>query len=332
MSAQPGPSKPPAASASSSTSASSSSVRPSTPGAFSTNTPRQGTPAGGQSAVQRGKQPAVPGGPVQAGAGGGGRVVQPGGGGAGAGQAQSGRAVNAGAASGPAVIRPTLNSILVNVRQKGNPVIGHIRTVPWEYGDIKCDYQVGATAGVLYLSIRYHLLHPEYIHTRIQDLGQNYNLRIILCQCDADNHTAAMKELTKVAIVNGYTLITCWSAQEAGRYLETYKSFERKPPDLIRERVDDSYMAHMTSALTSVRGVNKTDVTTLISNFGSFANLVLAEPAKLSTLPGLGDKKVRRLREAFTAPFTTSGGKNKRRRVEKGEAEKRGERGERENN
>lgn len=31
-------------------------------------------------------------------------------------------------------------------------MIGHIRTVPWEYGDIKCDYQVGATAGVLYLS------------------------------------------------------------------------------------------------------------------------------------------------------------------------------------
>ncbi|MBZ6398004.1 MAG: hypothetical protein LBF18_23625, partial [Pantoea sp.] len=27
-------------------------------------------------------------------------------------------------------------------------------------------------------------------------------------------------------------------------------------------------MAHMTSALTSVRGVNKTDVTTLVSNFG----------------------------------------------------------------
>lgn len=37
---------------------------------------------------------------------------------------------------------------------------------------------------------------------------------------------------------------------------------------MIRERVDDSYMAHLTSALTSVRGVNKTDVTTLVSNFG----------------------------------------------------------------
>lgn len=60
---------------------------------------------------------------------------------------------------------------------------------------------------------------------------------------------------------------TC-RAQEAGRYLESYKQLERKPPDMIRERVDDSYMAHLTSALTSVRGVNKTDVTTLVSNFG----------------------------------------------------------------
>lgn len=59
-------------------------------------------------------------------------------------------------------------------------------------------------------SIRYHLLHPEYIHQRIADLGQNYNLRIILVQCDADNHVAAMKELTKIALVNGYTLMTCW--------------------------------------------------------------------------------------------------------------------------
>lgn len=221
-----------------------------------------------------------------------------------------------------------MNSILVNTRQKGNPVIGHIRQVPWEYGDIKCDYQVGATAGVLYLSIRYHLLHPEYIHQRIADLGGNYNLRIILVQCDADNHTAAMKELTKVALVNGYTLMTCWSAQEAGRYLESYKLYERKPPDLIRERVDDSYMAHMTSALTSVRGVNKTDVTTLVSNFGSFSSIVLASPAALSNLPGLGDKKVRRLREAFTAPFTLQA-RNKKRKVAVGEAEKRGEGGER---
>ncbi|GAA6056437.1 hypothetical protein JCM3770_007468 [Rhodotorula araucariae] len=289
MSAPPGPSRPTG----------------SATGPFAANAARP-TPAA-QSSVARGKQPVQPGAGAAPGAGGPVSVGGPGG----------------------VVRRMVLNSILVNTRQKGNPIIDHIRTVPWEYGDIKCDYQVGATTGVLFLSIRYHLLHPEYIHTRIADLGQNYNLRIILVQCDADNHTAAMKELTKVALVNGYTLMTCWTSQEAGRYLEAYKQFERKPPDLIRERTDASYTAHMTAALTEVRGVNKTDVTTLMSSLGTFAKIVTAPASQLSTLPGLGDKKVRRLREAFTAPFVIQSGGAKRRRTGPGEAEKRGESGER---
>ncbi|BGP17304.1 hypothetical protein JCM10213_009092 [Rhodosporidiobolus nylandii] len=293
--------------------------------AFSATAPRAAPAAA--STRGKGKAPAQPA-LQQTGQAGGGRVVQPGGAAPGA--------VSVGGPQG-IVRRQVLNSILVATRQKGNPVINHIRTVPWEYGDIKCDYQVGATAGVLYLSIRYHLLHPEYIHQRIADLGQSYSLRIVLIHCDADNHTAAMRELTKICLVNGYTAIVCWSAQEAAQYLTLYKSLERKPPDLIRERVDDSYMAHLTSALTSVRGVNKTDVVTLVSNFGSFEKILLAPPSSLSLLPGLGDKKVKRLRDAFTAPFQLNSPAMKKRREEErrlrtSEAARRGEAGENELN
>jgi DNA excision repair protein ERCC-1 len=74
--------------------------------------------------------------------------------------------------------------------------------------------------------------------------------------------------------------------EEAGVYLSTYKLFEHKPPDLIKERVDkvpppqwfrravsltksrQDYASVMRAALTSVRGINKTDVMTLRSNFG----------------------------------------------------------------
>lgn len=42
--------------------------------------------------------------------------------------------------------------VLLLDEQKGNPVITNIRSVAWEYGDIKADYQVGATSGALYLS------------------------------------------------------------------------------------------------------------------------------------------------------------------------------------
>ncbi|KAK4054093.1 ssDNA endonuclease and repair protein rad10 [Microbotryomycetes sp. JL201] len=214
----------------------------------------------------------------------------------------------------PVVRRTTqLNSILVSTVQKGNPVITHIRNVPWEYSEIVSDYQVGATSGVLYLSLRYHLLHPEYIHVRIQRMGHSYALRIMLVLCDVDNHQAAIRELTK-------------TAAEAAKYLEMYKQLERKAPDVIKERVDSSYISHLTSALTSIRGVNKTDVVTLASNFGTFKNIVSAPAETLMTLPGLGDKKVKRLRDAFESPFLVQQAQAKR-RVQQSAARDAGEAG-----
>ena len=51
-------------------------------------------------------------------------------------------------------------------------------------------------------------------------------------------------------------------------YLSTYKAFEHKSPDLIKERVDKEYNAMLRSALTSINKVNKTDVETLRTTFG----------------------------------------------------------------
>lgn len=35
-----------------------------------------------------------------------------------------------------------------------------------------------------YYSLKYHRLHPEYIHQRIERLGHSYSLRILLLLCD----------------------------------------------------------------------------------------------------------------------------------------------------
>jgi DNA excision repair protein ERCC-1 len=43
---------------------------------------------------------------------------------------------------------------------------------------------LGATTCALFLSLRYHRLHPEYIYNRIQKLGKEYNLRILLVMVD----------------------------------------------------------------------------------------------------------------------------------------------------
>lgn len=69
-------------------------------------------------------------------------------------------------------------------------------------------------------------------------------------------------------MINNITIMVAWTPEEAGRYLELYKSFERKGPDLIKERTEKDYMSQLNNVLTTVRGVNKTDVLTLTSNFG----------------------------------------------------------------
>ena len=45
-------------------------------------------------------------------------------------------------------------------------------------------------------------------------------------------------------IVFHQLLVVC-SLEEAGRYLETYKSFESKPPDLIMEKSEGTYMSQV---------------------------------------------------------------------------------------
>ncbi|KAF9033276.1 DNA repair protein rad10 [Hymenopellis radicata] len=205
----------------------------------------------------------------------------------------------------PPVVLPSSigNNIIMNPLQRGNPILESIRNVGKEYGDIIADYQVGRTTGVLFLSLKYHRLHPEYIATRIEKLGISYNLRILLILCDISEHRDAIRELTKLCLINNITILVAFSSDEAGHYLATLKQFEHKPPDLIKERVDKDYTSMLRTSLTSISRVNKTDVETLRTSFGSFANISKADSTRLQNLPGFGQVKVKNIRNAFEKPF-----------------------------
>lgn len=73
-------------------------------------------------------------------------------------------------------------TLLVNPKQRGNPILKAITNVPWEYDDIVPDYQMGKTSCALFLSLRYHNLNPDYIHERLKLLGKMYELRVLLVQ------------------------------------------------------------------------------------------------------------------------------------------------------
>ncbi|KIX04784.1 uncharacterized protein Z518_05655 [Rhinocladiella mackenziei CBS 650.93] len=212
----------------------------------------------------------------------------------------------------PAVVQPKPqalpgrqgpSAILVSTRQKGNPILNHVKSLPWEYSDIPCDYVLGATTCALFLSLKYHRLHPEYIYSRLRQLGKLYNLRILLVMVDITNHEEALKELSKTSMINNLTLILSWSSQEAGHYLELFKSYEHASSASIRAHRAETYQESLTEFVTTPRNINKTDAASLISNFGSLRAAVNAEPEELALVPGWGEKKVKAWSTTVREPF-----------------------------
>ncbi|EIE20407.1 DNA repair protein rad10, partial [Coccomyxa subellipsoidea C-169] len=183
------------------------------------------------------------------------------------------------------------NAVLVSKRQEGNPVLKHIRNVRWQFTDIVPDYQMGPNTCALFLSLRYHLLKPTYIYGRIKELQRAFRTRVLLCHVDVDDVVEPLAQVTKAALLNDCTLICAWSHEECARYLETYKAYESKPADAIQGRTEEDYLSKLTAALTTVRGVNKTDVLTLGGAFKTAAGVMRANMQQLSALPGIGPTK-----------------------------------------
>ena len=192
--------------------------------------------------------------------------------------------------------------VLVNPIQQRNHVTKLIRSVPWQVSDIIPDFVMTRSSCALFLSIQYHLLHPDYIHQRIKALGKLYELRVLLVSVDTQDGQNVLNELAKIALSSDMTLIVCWSDDEAARYIESYKILENKPPDAImsgRNNVPSSGL----ECLTSIKKINKTDGSTLLDVYGSMSRIILADKQGLTLLPGMGLTKAEKLYSIFREPF-----------------------------
>ena len=226
-------------------------------------------------------------------------------------RSSDGRAMVDGGIGPPILYKPGITPIEnimsshigVNKRQQGNPILKHIKHSPTTFIDMVPDYLLGPYTCALFISVRYHLLFPNYLIRRIRELKSDFRLRIILCLVDIEDSESPLLEINRLGIVHECTLLLAWSVEEAARYLETFKVYEKKGPASIMERIDTDIVSRTSDVLTTIRSVNKTDVKTLISTFGSMKSIVNTPLEQLKECPGFGDKKVKRLYEAFHNPF-----------------------------
>jgi DNA excision repair protein ERCC-1 len=227
------------------------------------------------------------------------------------------------------VITPRDNHVMlqphmlhISTRQRGNPIIEYIRNVPYKFSELVPDYIMAATRCALFLSLRYHNLHPHYIHRRIAELKSDFEYRMLLCLVDIEDSAPSILFLNDLCVQNNYTLILAWSDEEAARYLETVRAFDGKDPTpVIGKHEPKTHIEKVIRALGSIPSVNKSDASQLLSQFGCFRNLVSASIEELSVVPGIGPKKVRRLHEAFHRPFV----RDKTKKSKEKESEKKDE-------
>jgi DNA excision repair protein ERCC-1 len=198
--------------------------------------------------------------------------------------------------------------MLVSTKQRGNPLLKHIRHVLWEYsGAIAPDYLPSAGTAVLYISLKYHALHPTYLYKRLREVRSDYRLRVVLVYTDVSDVERLLLDISRIAILCDWTVVCAATLPEAARYLETWRVYEHKPATAIKERVEDTYLPKVTELLTSIRSINKTDVLTLLSRFHSVAGVMSASLAELQTCPGIAEKKAQRIHDAFHKPLLGGG-------------------------
>ncbi len=198
--------------------------------------------------------------------------------------------------------------LLVSTKQRGNGLLRFVRNVPYAYSKIIPDYILGSNRCALFLSFRYHKLHPNYIHRRIAELKNDFDLRVLLCLVDVEDNASILLQLNKLCAVNSLSLLLAWSEEECARYLESFKVFEHSDFYQIQQskKTETSYDEQVWQVLTKSRSLNKPDCQQLLLQFGNFKSIATASMEELQSCPGIGEKKVGRLFDALHKPFSAS--------------------------
>ena len=103
----------------------------------------------------------------------------------------------------------------VSPKQRGNVLLKFIRNVPYQYSEIVPDFIMGPNRCALFLSLQYHVLHPNYLQRRIDELKNDFSLRILLCLVDMEDNSASINALNRIAVLNNLSLVLAWSVEEA---------------------------------------------------------------------------------------------------------------------
>lgn len=199
-------------------------------------------------------------------------------------------------------------TIVASYRQQGNPLLPYLKELRVEFANIVPDYLLSPTHAAVFISLKFHRLHPTYLQKRVASLKRHYRVRLLLCLVDLPDFDVALESVTYLAYQSSLALLPAWSPAEAARILQTCKQVEEKPPDAIQARLSSDFEQRAIDILTTIPSITKVDCAALLREFGTFRGLLQASRADLARCSGIGDRKLRQLWRALHGSFEDENG------------------------
>ncbi|KAK1349382.1 DNA excision repair protein ERCC-1 [Hamiltosporidium tvaerminnensis] len=170
--------------------------------------------------------------------------------------------------------------ITVNTNQKGNNILNFLSKSTFCFGEnIKTDYET-ANASIIFLSLKFHCVKPEYIYKRIKTSTKNR--KILLLHADTVNYELKIEELFQIADTNNFILIIAFSNEECARYIQAFDINEKRSLDILRKKETNQKEIYETF-LCYFPKINKTDASKII---GFDVNLNVFFNSKIENILG----------------------------------------------
>lgn len=153
----------------------------------------------------------------------------------------------------------------------------------------------------LFLSLKYHMSKPEYIYEEISKLKNKYQISLLIVLLDHLIYEELFKEITVLSIRTNFTVLPCWSYEEAAQHIEHFRKNIDKSPEMIMGRNVNSNINHQNSieALTQINSINRIDGQTLLATFETMGKLLYASLDEISLCPGISMTKAKRMQRVF---------------------------------
>jgi len=195
------------------------------------------------------------------------------------------------------------DSLWVSKKQLTNPVIQYIQTNLTYVHFQTLDFLCSSNVGLLLFSSRACGAQKDGLSAMLKEKliscrAVCHNI-VVLCQVESEEETADIVNLNKTCISCGPMLFIVTSSREAAVYIDAIYESERHR----RPRVMEDIYSDITMIITGIRGLTRTDVKTICSNFTSFAHFCRTDARVLSNYPGIGMKKIRLVQKAAKEPF-----------------------------